>query len=209
MRSAIVTGLTVLLAAALAWAAPGPVGELRVEIQQPAGDTLLAESKSSLEVEGGASIFGGVKYLDLFLVLDTSKSLEDTDPKDYRRTGAIGLVKALPRRSDIQIGMVDFDRNAELLMPLTPDRAAVIRVLNGLDRNGSTDLAEGIHAALEGFAAGAREGSSRERVAAASPSTRCCWAATARARRSCGTWPRGPGAAFSGSPTRRSCPRRS
>jgi Mg-chelatase subunit ChlD len=112
-------------------------------------------------VEGGASIFGGVKYLDLFLVLDSSKSLRRTDPKDYRAAGAIGLVTNLSAKSDIRIGVVEFDKNAELVAPLTPNRAAVIAALDGLDRSGDTNLAAGIETALAGFEKGARPDSSR------------------------------------------------
>ena len=146
--------------AATAGAAAEP-GELRIEIDRPTPDLQLESWETSAEVEGGASIFGGVKYLDLFLVLDTSKSLQRTDPKDHRVAGAAGLVRALPRKSNIRIGLVDFDRNAELVTPLTPDREAVIRSLKSLDQTGATDLAEGIETALAGFAENARPDSSR------------------------------------------------
>jgi len=137
------------------------VGTMRIEIDQPPADLLLRSWETSTEVEGGASIFGGVKYLDLFFVIDTSKSLQRTDPKDHRAAGAVGLVRALPEQSDIRIGLVDFDRNAELITPLTPDHAAVIRALNNLDQIGATDIAEGIETALAGFAENARPDSSR------------------------------------------------
>ena len=141
-----------LLLAAAASGATDPVGELRVEIQTPGPGQVISSVQTSVEVVGGASVFGGVRYLDLFLVLDTSRSLKRTDPRDYRRSGAIGLVRSLPEWSDIQIGVVDFDRNANLLAPLTTDRKAVIGVLERLDRSGRTDLAAGIRAALDGFA---------------------------------------------------------
>ena len=93
--------------------------------------------------------------------MDSSKSLRRTDPKDYRAQGAIGLVSNLSAKSDIRIGVVEFDRNAELVAPLTPNRAAVIAALRDLDRNGTTDLADGIETALAGFEEGARPDSSR------------------------------------------------
>ena len=136
-------------------------GELRVEIQEPVQGQALQHWESSFEVEGGASIFGGVRYLDLVFLIDTSKSLLKTDPRDYRAAGAIGLVQHLPVRSDIQIGVVDFDRNAEILQELTSDRGAVIAALRKLDRNGATDLAEGIERAVEVLDRGARPDSSR------------------------------------------------
>ncbi len=142
-------------------AAGMPRGELRVEIHEPAGDRVLTELEDSLRVEGGASIFGGVKYLDLFFVLDSSKSLLRTDRLDHRSRGAIGLVRSLPSKSDIQIGIVEFDRNAEMISALTSDRAAVIEKLKGLDRKGATDIAEGIQSALAGFREGARADSTR------------------------------------------------
>ncbi|MDH3213117.1 MAG: VWA domain-containing protein [Myxococcales bacterium] len=150
-----------LLLAAAAPGATGPIGDLRVEIQSPAPGQVLSSAETSVQVVGGASVFGGVRYLDLFLVLDTSRSLKRTDPRDYRRAGAIGLVRSLPPRSDIQIGVVDFDRTADLLSPLTSDRDAVVGVLERLDRSGRTDLAAGIRAALDGFAMRGRQDASR------------------------------------------------
>lgn len=158
MRSLVLTAGLLL---PLASGAGQPPGELRVAIQEPADGRLFTGLDRSVRVEGGASIFGGVEQLDLFLVLDTSKSLERMDPRDHRVAGAIALVRQLPAKSDIQIGVVDFDANAELVAPLTKDRNAVIAALRGLDRFGSTDLAKGIETALVGFDAGARPGSSR------------------------------------------------
>ena len=150
-----------LLLAAAASGATGPIGDLRVEIQTPVAGQVLSSVQTSLEVVGGASVFGGVRHLDLFLVLDTSRSLKRTDPRDYRRAGAIGLVRSLPLRSDIQIGVVDFDRKANVLSPLTSDRDDVIGVLERLDRSGRTDLAAGIRTALNGFALRGRGDASR------------------------------------------------
>jgi Ca-activated chloride channel family protein len=161
MRTLCLSIFPAILLAAAAPAAFGQAGDLRVEIYRPATDTLLAGWETSVEVEGGASVFGGVRYLDLFLVLDTSKSLLITDPKDKRTAGAIGLVENLSASSDIRVGVIDFDRNAELRSPLTADRAGVIEALGGLDREGSTNLAAGIEAALKGFERGARADSSR------------------------------------------------
>lgn len=154
-------GSAVLLGLFLAAPAAAQTGELQVEILEPARGTLLTSLDEQVSVVGGASIFGGVKQLDLFLVIDTSKSLKKTDPKDYRVRGSVALVKHLPQRSDIQIGVVDVDGNAELVQGLTKDRSRVVAALRGLDRHGSTDLADGIRAALAGFEQGARADSSR------------------------------------------------
>ncbi|MGI9590616.1 MAG: vWA domain-containing protein [Myxococcota bacterium] len=145
----------------LAAGADGPQGDLRVGIQVPADGALLTGLERSIRVEGGASIFGGIEQLDLLLLLDTSKSLKAKDPRDHRLLGAMSLVRKLPPESDIQIGVVDFDGNTEILVPLTKDRTAVLSALRRLDRNGFTDLAGGIHTALENFEVHARPGSSR------------------------------------------------
>ena len=161
MNRLLVCVLPALLLAEVASVAFAQTGDLQVEIQKPASELRLESWETSIEVEGGASIFGGVKYLDLFLVMDSSKSLRRTDPKDYRAAGAIGLVTNLSAKSDIRIGVVEFDKNAELVAPLTPNRAAVIAALDGLDRSGDTNLAAGIETALAGFEEGARPDSSR------------------------------------------------
>jgi Mg-chelatase subunit ChlD len=160
--------MTRLIAAIFAWtaltaatAAFAQLGDLKVEIMDPASDLSLHSWETSIQVAGGASVFGGVKFLDLFLVLDSSKSLRWSDPSDYRAAGAIGLVQNLPAKSDIQIGVVEFDRNAKLVAKLTPDRASVVASLSRLDQRGYTDLAEGIEVALAGFAQGARPDASR------------------------------------------------
>jgi len=142
-------------------AASAPNGDLQVEIQHPVTGTLLTNSEASIEVRGGASIFGGVTQLDLVLVIDTSSSLKNTDPDDYRTSGAIGLVESLPDWSDIQIGVVVFGRGSKLLSPLTTDRDAVIQSLRDLGRGSTTNLAKGIDTGLAAFEQGAREGSTR------------------------------------------------
>ncbi len=135
--------------------------ELRVEIQTPHTDTVLTNWESEMAIEGGASLFGGVQYLDLMFVVDTSKSLKRTDPMDYRSAGAAGLVQSLSAKSDIQIGLVDFDSNGELLLRLTSNRRAVVRALRRLNQMGRTDIAAGIRTALRELRRGARPDSSR------------------------------------------------
>ena len=93
-------------------------GELRVEIQTPERHTVVPDTESSIEVIGGASVFGGVRHIELMLVIDTSKSLRWTDPKDFRAAGAAGLIESLPGKSDIRVGLVAFDSKAQLVSPL-------------------------------------------------------------------------------------------
>lgn len=149
-------GLAIAASAALA-----SQGELVVAIHEPVSGLQLQRWELDTHVTGGASIFGGVKHMDLFLVLDSSKSLKHTDRDDYRKAAAIALVRSLSTKSDIRFGVVEFDDEASLAAPLTPNREAVVAVLDQLDRSGGTDLAEGIEMGLEGFAAAPRPETTR------------------------------------------------
>ena len=140
---------------------PAPRGALQIEIQSPSDDFVLDEGQTTVEVEGIASAIGGVRYLDMIFVMDTSQSLRGTDPKDFRSTGAIGLVRNLSPKSDIKIGVVGFDNNGELALPMTSNRDSVVQVLRDLPRSGSTNLAAGIQTALEELEVNGRAGSSR------------------------------------------------
>ena len=65
---------------------------LQIEIQSPSDQFVAANGERTIEVEGVASRIGGVRYLDMIFVMDTSTSLRSTDPKDFRSVGAVGLV---------------------------------------------------------------------------------------------------------------------
>jgi len=80
---------------------------------------------------------------------------------DFRVQGAVGLVRNLSPRSDIQIGVVSFSSKGELAQPLTSDRDMAVDVLRGLPRSGSTNLAAGTMTALEELRSNGRPGSSR------------------------------------------------
>lgn len=134
---------------------------LQIEIQSPSADFVASNGERTVEVEGVASTIGGVRYLDMMFVMDTSTSLRSTDPRDFRSAGAIGLVENLSPRSDIKIGVVSFDRNGELAQPMTSDRSDVIRVLRDMPQSGSTNLAAGIFTALKELETHGRPGSSR------------------------------------------------
>jgi Mg-chelatase subunit ChlD len=136
-------------------------GELQIEIQSPAADFTAGEGQTTIEVDGIASAIGGVRYLDMMFVMDTSQSLRNTDPNDFRSAGAIGLVKNLSPKSDIKIGVVSFDNKAELAQPMTSDRDQVVQALRELSRSGSTNLGAGILAALAELERNGRPDSSR------------------------------------------------
>jgi Mg-chelatase subunit ChlD len=134
---------------------------LQVEIQSPSAGFAVEDGATSIEIEGIASAIGGVRYLDIMFVMDTSSSLRNSDPQDYRSLGAIGLVKNLSPKSDIKIGVVSFDSRSELAQPMTSNREDVINVLRLLPRSGSTNLAAGIRAAMAELERNGRPGSSR------------------------------------------------
>ena len=134
---------------------------LQIEIQSPAPDFVINSGAATVEVEGVASTIGGVKYLDMMFVMDTSTSLRNTDPNDFRSLGAIGLVENLSPRSDIKIGVVGFDGNGELVQAMTSERERVVRALRNMPRSGSTNLAAGIATALRELETHGRPGSSR------------------------------------------------
>jgi len=134
---------------------------LQVEIQSPSEGFTVEDGATSIEVEGVASAIGGVRYLDIMFVMDTSQSLRSSDPQDYRALGAIGLVKNLSPKSDIKIGVISFDSRSELAQPMTSNRDDVIDVLRALPRSGSTNLAAGIQAAVAELERNGRPDSSR------------------------------------------------
>lgn len=156
MRAVIVAMLATLVGATAA-----AQDSLQIEIQSPAAEFSAETGATVIEVEGMASAIGGVQYIDMIFVMDTSQSLRSTDPKDYRSLGAIGLVRNLSPKSNINIGVVSFDKAGTLAQALTPDRDAVVEVLRGLPRSGSTNLAAGIKTALRELDTHGRPNSSR------------------------------------------------
>ena len=54
-------------------------GALQIEIQSPSVDFAVTSGETNIEVEGIASAIGGVRYLDMIFVMDTSQSLRSTE----------------------------------------------------------------------------------------------------------------------------------
>ena len=153
--------LTILIATLVCSLVSTAWAELQVKIQSPSTGFTANEGATTVEVDGIASAIGGVRYLDMIFVMDTSQSLRGTDPKDYRSQGAIGLVRNLSPKSDIKIGVVSFDNKGELAQPLTSDRDSAVAALRGLPKSGSTNIAAGISTALAELRENGRPGSSR------------------------------------------------
>lgn len=162
MRSTIFVSLVTLFGGvAFASDTVDSEGGLQIEIQSPSADFSADKGATAVEVEGIASAIGGVRYLDMMFVMDTSTSLKSSDPNDYRSQGAVGLVENLSPRSDIKIGVVSFDNKGQLSLPLTSNRESAINALRHLPRSGSTNLAAGITTALRELTQNGRPNSSR------------------------------------------------
>ncbi|MDH3274059.1 MAG: VWA domain-containing protein [Gammaproteobacteria bacterium] len=150
-----------ILALALVGTAAASDRAIQVEIQSPSAGHTVEDGVTNVEVEGIASAIGGVRYLDIMFVMDTSQSLRRSDPSDYRSAGAIGLVRNLSPKSDIKIGVISFDSKSDVAQSMTSDRDAAIETLRLLPRSGSTNIAAGITAALAELERNGRPGSSR------------------------------------------------
>ncbi|RLA25277.1 MAG: hypothetical protein DRR11_20990, partial [Gammaproteobacteria bacterium] len=161
MLNARLVLLSALMIGAAASSAAESERSLQVEIQSPSAGFTVEDGATNIEVEGIASAIGGVRYLDIMFVMDTSGSLRSSDPQDYRSLGAIGLIENLSPKSDIKIGVVSFDKKSDLAQPMTSSREHVINTLKLLPRSGSTNLAAGIDAAVAELERNGRPGSSR------------------------------------------------
>jgi Mg-chelatase subunit ChlD len=150
-----------ILALALVGTAAASDRAIQVDIQSPSAGHTVEDGVTNVEVEGIASAIGGVRYLDIMFVMDTSQSLRRSDPSDYRSAGAIGLVRNLSPKSDIKIGVISFDSKSDVAQSMTSDRDAAIETLRLLPRSGSTNIAAGITAALAELERNGRPGSSR------------------------------------------------
>jgi len=173
MRIATTMALAAVLQSQVSWsgeaaaanpvllASPVSAAELKVEILTPSPGEFLPGDNRTVLVDGGASSFGGIRQLDMVFVLDSSKSLRQTDPENFLRSGTVGLIENLSPRGDIQIGVVSFDFSADLLQPLTANRSDAVKALSNLHRDGGTNIADGIDVALAELEANARPGSTR------------------------------------------------
>jgi len=162
MRNTLIVLFSVLACGSMTSASfAAEQGPVQIVIQSPSADFTASEGETTVEVEGIASAIGGVRYIDMIFVMDTSTSLRDSDRSDFRSAGAVGLVENLSPRSDIKIGVVSFDSKGDLVQPMTSERGMVVAALQSLQRSGSTNLAAGIQTAIKELEKNGRPGSSR------------------------------------------------
>lgn len=88
-----------------------------------------------------------VVFLDLSLVLDSSGSMNWNDPEGLRRSSAKNFVDAL--LPEDRAAVVDFDSYAQVLQPLTTDKAAIKAAIDQVDDSGGTDIAAGVRAGTD------------------------------------------------------------
>ena len=94
MRNTLLFLLTALLCsganAETSYAKPGAPtdatlkGGLQVQIQSPSADFVANSGETTVEVDGIASAIGGVQYLDMIFVMDTSQSLPPNSIKNAK-----------------------------------------------------------------------------------------------------------------------------
>ena len=89
---------------------------------------------------------------DIVLIIDSSGSMYDNDPRDLRKSAANLFIGLASNASDVQIGVVDFDDWAVTWAPLTfadVGKQQLETAVNWVDSNGGTEIAAGLR---EGFA---------------------------------------------------------
>jgi len=133
--------------------------QVSVEITSPPERFLTCND--CVKVVGTASARGS-SLIEFMFIMDSSGSLQQNDPMDFRKAGALALVGALEVGIPaLRMGVVDFDGTARLLQGLTTDANAVRAAINSLDQNGNTDIAAGITVAVAEFVLNARPGATK------------------------------------------------
>ncbi len=114
---------------------------------------------ASIDLRGSVGWDAGVSAMDLMLVMDSSKSLVDSDPDRKRLEALREFIDSLPEQIPLQLGLVDFDQYANLVQPLTASRDAITDRLEDFDASGGTNIERALNVALDELEAHAQEGS--------------------------------------------------
>ncbi|MDA0751899.1 MAG: VWA domain-containing protein [Verrucomicrobia bacterium] len=113
----------------------------------PESGNVLNDSEVTMAGSIGES--PGVRGIDLVLALDSSESLQTTDPQDLRLSAVRNFVKAMPKGLNIRIALVDFDQSARLVQPLTENFEQVLARLDQFDQSGGTNIEQAMQVALD------------------------------------------------------------
>ena len=104
---------------------------------------------ASVDLRGSVGWDAGVSAMDLMLVMDSSKSLVDSDPDRKRLEALREFIDSLPEQIPLQLGLVDFDQYANLVQPLTASRDAITDRLEDFDASGGTNIERALNVALD------------------------------------------------------------
>ncbi|MDR5709267.1 MAG: VWA domain-containing protein [Armatimonadota bacterium] len=133
--------------------APGP----RWRAHLPAGLYLLALSTAILALARPQLPWPAPAHWPVVLILDVSRSMEETDIRPTRieaaKRAAQDFVRALP--GTVQVAVVTFGNYASVVVPLTADRRRLLEGITGITTQLRTQLGNGL---VEGVRAVAPEG---------------------------------------------------
>lgn len=93
------------------------------------------------------------KPIDLVFVIDSSGSMIDNDPNDFRITGAKQIIDTLKTSDQAAVvgdqgAVVDFDSYASLVQGLTEDKNLLKSAVDRIDSSGGTNIGAGVSVAL-------------------------------------------------------------
>ena len=89
-----------------------------------------------------------IKGRSVAFVLDSSGSMEETDPENKRVTLSEELINKLDASKD-KVSVIDFDSRAKILSSLSSDFNKSKKSLTEIDQYGGTDLISGLEAGIE------------------------------------------------------------
>ena len=101
-------------------------------------------------------------YKDVVLVLDISKSMEETRIDDLKSSTS-DLVKTLLSKNDNKVGIVSFSTSAKVESKLTNDEQVLLNAIEGLVPNGDTNYYQAL-LKLEELLVGYQEEANRELI---------------------------------------------
>ena len=113
----------------------------------------ILECLETLELSGEAIPPAERRPVDVVLAIDSSGSMDQTDPQGIRRSGAKAFVDQLDSDRD-QVGLVSWDEKVDLFEDLTSDYAAIKARIDQVDSDGTTNFNAGLQKAFALLQAG-------------------------------------------------------
>ena len=113
-------------------------------------DVTVSENGRSFEPSTVEPLAQAGERVDVVLTIDTSGSMEG-EPMASALAAAVKFVTSVP--DEIRVGLVTFSDKAHVVVPVTDDRARVLKALGKLEATGETSLYDGVVQASKMFAA--------------------------------------------------------